>query len=772
MKYISPKPTQSSEFNEDSLPLSVEDYLNSGAAEGGRNNALFAAAAQLRDIDMSESEAASILTGRASSDGLSETESSGTIASAFRSPKREAPTSNGNGKGGGNYDRNRGGSSRSMAKGRTYDLGGGNDFSGDRSRGMSASDAGEDALVRAIASAGNAKLPEPMETGFEMLLRAAFNPGDGVCVGEAFINDDGDPKPEGGNVHKRERLIELVRKKGGDFSKLFTAKDGHYIRLNAMDLKKGSRHTNADVTNFRHVLVEFDTDAQGRDIPKEKQYGALLASGLPITAVIDSGNKSLHGWVQVNAKDAAEYKERASKVYSLFNPDHLDGQNHNPNRYSRTPDGRRTVVKGGEKTIVHQRLLRLNLGADDWDDWQHKQNTADLGETWTVDDLEDYPVHDDPNTVIGNRWMCKGGSFVLVSQSGVGKSSIQMQFTVAWALMRKDMSFGIEPKKPLKQVIIQAENDQGDVAEAWQDITKAYSLTKAEKDEVKSMVTWRRLTSCAGELFLAKVRLIVAESKPDICWIDPLINYIGDDISKAEVISDFCDIGLGSISRDTGCIFGIIHHSGKPKSAADKNGTTASDLAYMGLGSSNLTNWAREVLVLNRVKTPDATDPATFSLTATKRRTRAGMKFMPADGDPIDAELPMAEIYVRHSDDGTIRWEQCPEPEEGKGGRQKKVGSKPRLTGMPNGRPSSLSVEQKREIVAACIEHGGKMPVKERSELATHLRKSSRTIARYLKKLEENAALVGGQSLQDALEADIENSEDDIEEVIQGSELD
>ena len=45
----------------------------------------------------------------------------------------------------------------------------------------------------------------------------------------------------------------------------------------------------------------------------------------------------------------------------------------------------------------------------------------------------------------------------------IGKSSLAMQMTVSWALGKE--VFGIKPVKPLKSLLIQAENDFGDVSE-------------------------------------------------------------------------------------------------------------------------------------------------------------------------------------------------------------------------------------------------------------------------------------------------------------------
>ena len=52
----------------------------------------------------------------------------------------------------------------------------------------------------------------------------------------------------------------------------------------------GGGARNEDVTAFRHVLVEFDRDDIDQRIPKELQYGAIIASGLPVSVVMDSGN--------------------------------------------------------------------------------------------------------------------------------------------------------------------------------------------------------------------------------------------------------------------------------------------------------------------------------------------------------------------------------------------------------------------------------------------------------------------------------------------------
>jgi hypothetical protein len=130
--------------------------------------------------------------------------------------------------------------------------------------------------------------------------------------------------------------------------------------------------------------------------------------------------------------------------------------------------------------------------------------------------------------------------------------------------------------------------------------------------------------------------------------------YLGDDISDQAVVTQFCN-ALNRISSKTGVIMALIHHLPKPREGTAR---TDSDLAYAGFGSSALTNWAREVVTLQRVETPEG-DPPTCSLTMTKRRLRAGMR-------SFETNKPASQIHIRHSPEperhGMI-WQQCRKPE-------------------------------------------------------------------------------------------------------------
>jgi RecA-family ATPase len=575
-----------------------------------RNAELFEAACQFRDAGFSSGEAEERLLARALADGLPEGESRSAIHSAYSRDPREA-------------------------------LG----AAGPPPRTTKPA-ASPKTSAMPTPNPGAVALPPPIDDGFRHLLDACFRDEEFVAIAPAGENDEGEIVPRYGVTLTAAEWKRRVTAKGG-IDRCFGTKLGLFVRINPVK-EGGSR--NEDVTQFRHVLVEFDTGPTGAPMPKEEQHAAILASGLPVSVLIDSGNKSLHAWVRVEARDAAEYRRRVERIWDWFAGLNLDRQNRNPSRLSRCPDGWRTVADEPRQ----QRLLALNLGAADWDSWEREQTVTGAGEPLRVSQLAAYDTSHDPNNVLGQRWLCRGGSLVIVGQSGVGKSSLCMQLMLLWALGQT--AFGIAPVRPLRSLLIQAENDVGDLAEMYQGVRQGMGLALDEERHLEEQVLIYRDTTHSGEEFVAMAASLVDRHQPDLVWIDPLLNYIGDDISEQKVVSEFCCRQLNAVSLRTGVIWCLMHHTGKP--SKDPKATanwTASDLAYSGIGSSALTNWAREMAVLVRVKAPED-EPPTFQLSMTKRRLRAGLH--DEDAEPTDT------IFLRHARRGGICWEQCEAPVE------------------------------------------------------------------------------------------------------------
>ena len=264
-----------------------------------------------------------------------------------------------------------------------------------------------------------------------------------------------------------------------------------------------------------------------------------------------------------------------------------------------------------------------------------------------LETLAAFERKEDPNNVIGNRWLCKGGSMLLVSQSGVGKSSWSLQMMISLAVKRP--FFGIEAKRPLRVVMLQAENDLGDVAEAYQDIVAGMNLYPDEARLLTENLHIYRDTSSVGPEFLKRMRELTVKHAADVFLCDPLLSFCGIEVADQQQMTNFLRHGINPILFDTGVIGVYVHHTTKPRSAKDKEGQTVADLAYAGAGASELTNWVRECGCLQR-QTGD--DPV-FKFALTKRRGRSGMKDENGDFK--------SEITVRHSKvAGVIRWEYAP----------------------------------------------------------------------------------------------------------------
>jgi hypothetical protein len=284
-------------------------------------------------------------------------------------------------------------------------------------------------------------------------LNRIFNPGELVCIN--LPDDDGTARS------KRLWLTLDGSEDMGEGAEQFTtACESHdagvWFVINPM--KSNANREDANVADFRYLLVEMDK--KGGD--KETQFSNLKNSGLPIAAIYDSGNKSIHGLVRIDAKDAAEFRQRQEIVYAYLEKMGIDPQCKNPARISRLPGCRRGDSR--------QTLLTWAVGAKSWQEWEDSQDST---EWFSNRSLRTFDRKEDPNSLIGNRWLCSGGSLVIQGYSGIGKSSFALQMALHWAV-GKDF-FGIPVKRPLRTVFIQAENDHGDFAEAFQDITAAFS---------------------------------------------------------------------------------------------------------------------------------------------------------------------------------------------------------------------------------------------------------------------------------------------------------
>jgi len=449
-------------------------------------------------------------------------------------------------------------------------------------------------------------IPQP-ECRFTTIdfLKACFEPDEVVCIcNDIICDEEGKGRPASkGTFLKRDEWIE--KHFTPPISSMWNGPDsrGAYVRVNPCLDETGS---DSGVSAFRHVLVEMDEKT------KDEQWTILKDSKLPLSVVIDSGGKSLHGWVRVEAANKEEWNERRDVVYRHLEALGIDPKNKNASRFSRLAG----VMRDGNE----QRLVAINVGVVNWDAFTDYLESQDMPQEFPLQSIIDYDPENDPDNLIGDRWIRRGSSMLFVGQSGCGKSSMAFYQGLRWAI-GSDW-FGCQPVRPLKVAYVQAENDIADQHDALKGAAQMVFGSDWRNGLRRADMLFFREAVRTGAEFTTMLRRLIRKTKVDIVYIDPLLSYIGGNPSDIEVCANFTRHLLQPIMMETGVVIVLVHHFPKPKGKDDKPESVA-DMAYSGFGSSDLTNWAREVIVLKEV---GFNQPRRFMLGMAKRGDRSGLK--------------------------------------------------------------------------------------------------------------------------------------------------
>lgn len=315
----------------------------------------------------------------------------------------------------------------------------------------------------------------------------------------------------------------------------------------------------------------------------------------------------------------------------------------------------------------------------------------DEDEAWTFDQLKGYDVKNDPNCLIGlkngqtSRYLCKGHACWIIAPSGVGKSVFSTQVGMTFAIGQGFC--GILPIGPLKTLVVQGENDQGDCAEAIQGIAKHLGIEdfSGQEDLIQKNLKIVRPIGKINKSFCVWLEKKIVEFGAQLVIIDPLLSFAGIDISRQAECSQFLRVFLGPVLHRTGSVLIAVHHTGKPQrdGKGDKPKTLL-QYAYDGIGSSELVNWARAVIIIDQVA-----DDSTFRVMLSKRGGRAGATHPSENGEPGE---PAQVLWMRHATDGNLYWQQIPPPVE----------PEPTEDDHQKGRPSVVAEVAASNLFAFC----------------------------------------------------------------------
>jgi hypothetical protein len=219
-------------------------------------------------------------------------------------------------------------------------------------------------------------------------------------------------------------------------------------------------------------------------------------------------------------------------------------------------------------------------------------------------------------TVLGNRFLCVGGSMLFIGPSGIGKSSASVQQDILWSLGRP--AFGIRPGRPLQILTIQAENDAEDLAEMRDGVCRGLQLTDEDREAVRQRVFYHTECELTGGRFLASIDALLQGRQFDLLRIDPFLAYLGADEKDTPKTAAFLRNGLNPLLAKHGVACILNHHTPK---ATNRNTSDwrPYDWMYSGAGGADITNWARAAVVVDSTHAGHV-----FKFVAAKRGARIG----------------------------------------------------------------------------------------------------------------------------------------------------
>lgn len=351
---------------------------------------------------------------------------------------------------------------------------------------------------------------------------------------------------DAGRIRTVGDIIRDLRKhrKLEDAFGTFKDEAGGWIRINPT-----TGPSDKNVTRYAYSLAESD------DLSIEDQKKLFINFKLPIATLVESGGKSVHALVKIDAKDEAEYKQRVAFLYDWLAKHKfvVDENNKNPARLSRLPG----VMRNGKL----QKLVATDIGCASWLEWIDYIEGID-------DDLP--PLRSlkaqlaDPPTLspelIGGV-LREGCKMIITGESKAGKTCLSQNLAVCIA---EGMSWlGKFPCEQGKVLYINLEVEEASLYYRFKAMYKAMNkkVTNVGGDNI---VLWNlRGHAAPMEKLAPKIIRRCRNSGPyKAIIIDPLYKVQQGDENSAEAIMTFCN-ALDKIAHETGAAIIYDHHHPK-----------------------------------------------------------------------------------------------------------------------------------------------------------------------------------------------------------------
>ena len=387
-------------------------------------------------------------------------------------------------------------------------------------------------------------------------LEAMFGPDEYVnVVTKATMNDKGKWVPSGyGIQRKRSELCEAIRDLGLEAALGgYNHEAGVWLRVNPMN---GAGVNDSDVAACRNALVESD------DMPLKDQERMLFEMNMPILCITNSGGKSLHAIVKIDADGRNHYADRVRYMHEECEKAGMsvDKANKNPSRLTR--------LAGVERGDREQTLLHLRVGARDFATWQRQEKGATLLYDYGIEpmDMETPPVLDEVQV---DGVMRRGDKMCVAGPSKAYKSFSLVQLAIATACGAKWLGWKCKQGRVLYiNCELRAESFRKRVWEV------ADAMDGADRDAIaENMDVWN-MRGRTQPLQTCKDHIIEqCESRNyDVIILDPIYKLFAGDENSAEEVSAFM-LAMDELALRTHASVVYCHHHSK----GAKGGVSAQD---------------------------------------------------------------------------------------------------------------------------------------------------------------------------------------------------
>lgn len=368
----------------------------------------------------------------------------------------------------------------------------------------------------------------------------------------AFLSNppkiDGKYSLRGGVFHKTVKELLKSLKKGtreGLEEAIGTPNEesGAWIVVNPID---GKGRKDANITAYRHVLIESDT------LPIDEQVAIYKKLELPCAAIVHSGGKSAHAIVRVDAADKEEYQKRVDFLFKVCEQNGLafDHQNRNPSRFTRLPG----VMRNGNK----QFLISGRCGKPSWEDWEGwiKEQNDNLPDFETLTGIEiDNPPEPLPELIEGILRV--DSKMIIAGPPKAGKSFLLIELAIAIAEGGTWLGCKCAQGRVL-YVNLELHKDS-----CTRRFAAAYKVMDIPVRHNDFIDRWN-LRGCTEPMDKLTPKLIrrAKDRGYALIIIDPIYKVLTGDENSASDMAQF-SCYFDKIAKECGCAIAFCHHHSK-----------------------------------------------------------------------------------------------------------------------------------------------------------------------------------------------------------------